>query len=226
VKKFILSALFLLAIFASRSQTIDCSASKKIKDTLQVIYEKDQATRKILLEQLRKNGGKQGSEILETAKKIKESDKENQGYISQLLDQCGWPGYLDSTGNNAIFLVIDHAQLDFKEKYFPMVKEQAEKGHVEKTDMLTLQDRILMKKDLKQLYGTQSFKANDNTTLIWPVESPDSLEIRRKDAGFPSMDTYLQLLQQTTGNEVKWDRNLTIEEAKKLKRSPSVTEIK
>jgi len=66
-------------------------------------------------------------------------------------------GFLE---NNTIFLVIDHADSAFMNKYFPLIQQQADNGVVAKSDLATLQDRMLMRRGLKQLYGTQTFKNN------------------------------------------------------------------
>jgi len=47
----------------------------------------------------------------------------NQIYVSNLLDSVGWLDNLSDCANRAIFYVIQHAPLSFREKYIHLLKE-------------------------------------------------------------------------------------------------------
>ncbi|MFD2034927.1 DUF6624 domain-containing protein [Belliella marina] len=52
-------------------------------------------------------------------------------------------------------------------------------------------DRILMYQGKKQVFGTQasSLLREDGSWVIWPVENPESVDTRRKEAGFTNSVT-------------------------------------
>ena len=46
-----------------------------------------------------------------------------------------------------------------------------------------MEDRYLMNEGKMQVYGTQGM-SNDNGSYIWPIENPETVNERRKEAGF------------------------------------------
>ena len=141
-------------------------------------------------------------------------DTRNQKYVSNLLDNHGWPEKLTDCANKAIFFVIQHAPLPFQEKYFQLIKEKAEQGIVQKSDVATLEDRILMRSQKRQRYGTQTInkKTKDGTdvTYVWPVEDEENIDELRASVGLPPMVLYLQLVESQLKRTIIWDKNLII----------------
>ncbi|WP_345949178.1 DUF6624 domain-containing protein [Mucilaginibacter sp. PAMB04274] len=174
--------------------------------------EVDQNSRKEFIKQLGENNPQKTREL---ALQMKKTDKENQQFVGELLDNCGWPKGLSAENNHTLFLVIDHAETEYANKYFPFIKQQAELGTVLKSDLATLQDRILLKKGQKQLYGTQTFKVGP-VIHVWPVDNIDGLSERRQAMGMQAMDEYIQTVKKTYRSEVEWDRSLSVEDAQKL----------
>ena len=207
----------LLILIGTRTvvaQTIPCADSTNLRTRLNTIMEIDQNSRKEFIKQLSENNPQKSKEL---ALQMKKTDKENQQFVSELLDNCGWPKGLSGENNHTIFLVIDHAETDYANKYFPYIKQQAELGIILKSDLATLQDRIMLKKGQKQLYGTQTFKVGA-VIHVWPVENIDGLSERRKAMGLPPMDEYIQIVKNRYRSEVEWNRSLTVEDAQQLMR--------
>lgn len=72
-----------------------------------------------------------------------------------------------------------------------------------------------MKEGKPQIYGTQSYTVTINAqqiTYIWPVEEPERLNDLRKEIGVGSIEEYIQLLKTTTGSEVIYQPDLTIDQ--------------
>jgi len=205
----------LLILIGTRTvvaQSIPCADSTNLRTRLNTIMEIDQNSRKEFIKQLSENNPQKSKEL---ALQMKKTDKENQQFVSELLDNCGWPKGLSAENNHTIFLVIDHAETDYANKYFPFIKQQAELGIILKSDLATLQDRIMLKKGQKQLYGTQTFKVGA-LIHVWPVDNIDGLSERRKAMGLPPMDEYIQIVKNRYRSEVEWNRSLTVEDAKQL----------
>jgi hypothetical protein len=81
---------------------------------------------------------------------------------------------------------VQHAELDFKEQYFPQLKRLAENGEAKKTLCAMLEDRILMMNGKKQIYGTQANNnlRTDKKFAIWPIENPQAVNELRRKIGF------------------------------------------
>ncbi|WDF55867.1 DUF6624 domain-containing protein [Mucilaginibacter sp. KACC 22063] len=178
---------------------------------LKAIRDIDQNSRKEFIKIYAENNPEKTKAL---ALQMKKTDKENQQFVAGLLDSCGWPNGLSAANNHTIFLVIDHGEIDYANKYLPLVKQQAELGIVPKSDLATLQDRILLRNGQKQLYGTQTLTIG-TIIKVWPVDEPAGLDERRKTMGLQPMDEYLQAVKKSYRSEVYWDKTLTVEEAQR-----------
>ena len=90
---------------------------------------------------------------------------------------------MSDSAHTAIFLVIDHAELPAQKKYLPIMKDQTAIGLVSKSNLATVQARILMKENKKQLYGTQTKSASEligdeEKTFVYmrPIENPENID--------------------------------------------------
>lgn len=108
--------------------------------------------------------------------------------VSSIIDKYGWlsQNEVGRQGNSALWLVIQHAELDVQLKYFPIMKEAVNKGKAQWRDLAYLEDRILMRQGKKQLYGTQ-YKLNPSSHQmeLWDIEDPINLNKRRHSVGLP-----------------------------------------
>ncbi len=56
-----------------------------------------------------------------------------------------------------------------------------------------LQDRILMREDQKQIYGTQSlWDTTKKQNVIWPILNPENVNQRRKAVGLEPIEAYVE----------------------------------
>lgn len=208
-KKLTLLVLMTLGARAVLAQTDLCTDTLQLNAKLKTIREVDQNSRAQFIKVMATNDSQKTKEL---ALQMRATDKENQQYVGALLDKCGWPKGLSSENNHTLFLVIDHANVAYMDKYFPLLKQQAELGVVPKSDFATLQDRILLRKGKKQLYGTQTFKTG-SVVNVWPVDNLDGLAENRKAMGLEPMDAYIEAVKKAYHADVIWDKNLTVEEA-------------
>jgi len=201
--------LIMTGAFSASAQEINCKDNASVKEKLKGIHEADQQIRAKIKKEMPSGDA---SKIKQMALEMKASDKQNQLYISQLLDQCGWPEGLTAEESSTVFLVIDHADLAFMQKYLPVLESQAQAGNVSKSDLATIRDRVQMLTGKKQVYGTQTLKTGKEV-YVWPVENEAGLDARRKEMGLPSMEEYIGMLNKAYQSEVIWDRQMTVEEA-------------
>lgn len=126
---------------------------------------------------------------------INRADSINLARVTSLLDQFGWlgPGTIGNRGCMAEFLVIQHGPLHIQEKYFPLLKEAAKKGSLPKKDLAILQDRMLVRRNKEQIYGSQvAFDNVDNVWFVLPLLDPENVDKRRIDVGLPPISEYVQ----------------------------------
>lgn len=121
-------------------------------------------------------------------KEMEEVDSSNQVWLKMKLDKYGWPekSKIGEKASRAVFLVIQHAELPDIEKYYPQLNSLAENWEASKVHAAMMLDRMLMYQGKKQVYGTQasSLLREDGSWVIWPIETPEDVDARRKEAGF------------------------------------------
>jgi hypothetical protein len=125
---------------------------------------------------------------------ITQEDKKNQEQVVKIIDENGWLGIsqVGERANSALFLVIQHAPIEIQEKYFPLLKESAEKGESKPADMALMDDRIRMHRKMKQLYGSQTVNI-EGKSYVWPIEDAQNIDERRKSVQLPPLADYLKL---------------------------------
>ena len=158
-------------------------------------------------------GAMSQEQAVEYALQMERTDSTNLVTVKRILDTYGWPSGLSEDANNAIFLVIDHSDLETMNKYLGVFQDAASRGILPMQDLVTLEDRILMDSGKPQFYGTQSRQISKNgksQIYIWPVDNPDSLNERRASVGLSTIEEYLELFTKK-GVEVIYDPTLTVE---------------
>ena len=155
-------------------------------------------------------------EAIEYALKMEETDSTNLVVVSHILDCYGWLDGLSQEANKAIFLVIDHSDLETMNRYQSLFHKAVEKGYISFGDLVTMEDRMLMNDGKPQKYGTQAYalgREGESIIYIWPVEEPEKLNERRADVGLSPIEDYLEAVKQQ-GVIIYFDPNLTVEDFK------------
>jgi len=165
------------------------SLDKKLIHILDTIYENDQLPRMKLL-------NVKADDSLEMKKlygEMSKNDSENQNRISLLLDSYGWLGAekVSQRGINTVYLVLQHAPLDIKQKYIDMVERAVSKGEIRATDYALFQDRYLLQRNDNQKYGTQVGKSGP-AYYVLPIQEPAKVDEFRSKIGLPPMKEYLK----------------------------------
>lgn len=128
-------------------------------------------------------------------KRIESLDSLNQIKIEQIIAKHGYPGK-GKVGAQAstAFLVIQHADLSFQEKYFSLLEDAVNKDELDKGSFALLVDRIRVRKGQKQLYGSQlSDKDGDGIFEFDPIEDEVNVNERRKRMGLGTIEEYAKL---------------------------------
>ena len=128
--------------------------------------------------------------------------------VKKMISEYGWPGpdLVGEQGNQTIFLVIQHADLDTQLEYLPLMREAVKEGKARARELAYLEDRVALGLGKKQKYGSQmDFDEETQQFYVIPLEDPDSVDIWRVRVGLPPISQYAAQWG------IKWD----VEEYKK-----------
>ena len=219
--------ILIIALLSSLSLVLNAQekySTHEIDSLVQAAYTEDQSLRTRLVDiQKRANLKGYTPEILDSMVMITEAielcDNSNIALISQVMKK-DWPEGLQQESYHAIWIIIDHADIKYQKKFFPKLQMAAEKGYISKSELAVLKDRILMKTGKPQMYGTQSTYAvsTDNKMIIylWPVITPEELDLLRNSVGLPSINEYIKDLESASGTQVIYDSTLTVKQIKRM----------
>jgi len=165
--------------------------NKSLVASLDTIYNDDQATR---WKFVNAEHNKASSTEIDSLKGVMiEKDKQNLAKVNQILSKYGWlgPQTVGINGSQALFLVIQHADLNTQKRYLPMIIKAEKDGETLSSNLAILEDRINVREGKEQLYGSQGFadKASGKN-YVYPIVDPDHLDERRKSMGMPPMKEY------------------------------------
>ncbi len=165
-----------------------------LKKEIELIGTEDQTLR-LLLPQVTEKFGRESNEFKYIWSLINRQDSICLNKLIKILDTHGWVGKskVGEKANQAIWLIIQHSELNIQEKYLPLLKESVEKGESEGWHLAFLKDRVLMRNKQKQLYGTQAvWDKTLQKNKIYPIEDLKNVNQRRKKLGLESIEKFAE----------------------------------
>lgn len=163
-----------------------------LKKELELIKVEDQTLR-LLLPNVIEKFGRESEEYKYVWAQIHKQDSISSHKLFRILDKFGWVGKsrVGSVANQAIWLTIQHSDLEKQEKYLPLLQESVKNGESEGWHLAFLKDRILMRKKQKQIYGTQAVWDNDlKKNKIYAIEDVKNVNKKRKKLGLEPIEEY------------------------------------
>jgi hypothetical protein len=117
------------------------------------------------------------------------------------LDEYGWvgPDVVGGEGSQAIFLVIQHADIGIQQKYLPKMREAVKNKKASPGALALLEDRVALRTGKKQIYGSQIGRFPDGKYYVSPLEDPDNVDKRRAEVGLSPLADYVRNWQ------ISWD---------------------
>lgn len=180
---------------------VEKNLDRKLAARLDSIRERDQLYRQTT-HMVEEQYGRDSPEMREHVRRMIATDSTNLIEVRRMLDERGWLGddVVGRTGNSALFLVIQHADLAVQEHYLPMMRQAVRKGDARGADLALLEDRVLMRQGKRQIYGSQIGRFPDSGEFyLSPLEDPDNVDKRRAEVGLQPLSDYLM------NWELKWD---------------------
>jgi hypothetical protein len=179
------------------SDKISDAELTNLKTELDSIWEMDQKYRAIASELRIKNEGRRTEVEADLWLKQAEIDSFNMLKIERIIAKYGYPGKSlvgEDLKSIAAFVIIHNPSK--QEKYLPLLWSESKKGNVDTREVAILEDRILMLKGKKQIYGTamkydtigfDSIKSVYTTKLkVWEIQNYSNLDKKREKVGWYS----------------------------------------
>jgi len=128
----------------------------------------------------------------------------NEKKITHLLDSYGWPAAdrIGEQGNLTICNVLQHADLEIRLKYLPMMREATKEKKLSPRLLARAEDRIATDRGDLQIYGGQiKYYPETKSFNVWPIADPANVDKRRAALGLEPMREFLANLRQP----LPWD---------------------
>lgn len=171
---------------------------KALAAILDTIHQEDQEYR-FKLNEIEKKFGKESDELKSCWKIINEKDSTNLITVKRILDDRGWlgPDIVGEQGADALFLVIQHSDLETQVKYLPMFKEAVKIGDAKASNWATMIDRVALWSGEKQIYGTQlSWDEVTGEDLGRLLVDPENVDKRRLEVGILPLQEFFSIVKE------------------------------
>lgn len=161
---------------------------------LDTVFQDDQKYRLKLADTERKYG-RDSRQLGTLWVNIVRNDSVNLAKTINFIAKYGWPGpdIIGTQGTATLWLVIQHSDLNTQLKYLPVIKEAAAKGYLDRGKVALLEDRIALRENKKQIYGSQiGFDDETGKYYVLPLMDPDSVDKRRTEVGLGKLQDYVK----------------------------------
>lgn len=199
----------------------DAGINIPLMEELEAIKVEDQVYRKQMSEMYKAN--QEDSPAMDSLGALQHyADSVNIMRIEEIIAEYGYPGKSMVGGQaSAAFLVIQHADLEIQEKYVDLLIEAADAEELRWSSVALLVDRINVRNDRPQKYGTQLGKDKETSEFYFSeIEQPFKIDSVRATVGLPPIQQYADNWSYT------WDPQIHLEKAKIRKEKKAAEEMK
>jgi len=164
---------------------------KVLSQTMDSLYSEDQRYR-LELTKLEKEG-RSGEQLDSIRSIMKKKDHSNLVFATEWIDKNGWPGpqEVGFQGVQALFLIIQHADLQTQKKYYPVILQAEKDGKMLSSNVAILEDRIAVREGREQKYGSQMYYDGiQKKGYVYPLADLENLDALRKARGLQPMKEY------------------------------------
>ena len=165
-----------------------------LRTELERMMEEDQKFR-TRVKTVEEKYGQDSKELAALWKEQTKTDNRLLKRLEEIIKQYGWPtrSLVGAEASLAAFLIIQHADYEYQKKYFPLIHEAMKKGEIAPGHVALLEDRILMREEKKQIYGSQLHQNDVTKSLeLWPIEDEENVDARRTSVGLEPLAEYVK----------------------------------
>lgn len=204
-----------------------CGATKSTDELLAQVWINDQTIRQQMLALTKTVTTEGRADLIDSLILVNDQmariDTENMAIVDSILRQ-GLPQGLTTESYKTIWIVIDHSSLEKQEQYLPLIEQMARKGKIGRDEYAILYDRVAMKQNRPQRYGSQIVQFGSTEELylyVWPIDQPEELSTLRAKVGLAPFAEYLQQIKEEMGIEPIYNPALTVEELNRMRDNTS-----
>ncbi len=149
----------------------------RLRDSLMKIYGVDSKEANVYQQEFRKNHA------------------QNIIKVKEILKNYGWPEQkiIGNRGNRTICNVLQHATLETREHYIPLMQQAMLDNKLEARFLVRAEDRIATDKGQLQIYGGQmKYYPETKSFNLWPVFDPVNIDKRRAKIGLEPIAIFLK----------------------------------
>ncbi|GGD72723.1 hypothetical protein GCM10011514_41040 [Emticicia aquatilis] len=185
---------------------------------LDSIYNEDQNYRK-QLDSIQTKFGWQSTEVQKLWQVINLKDSLNLIEVKKIIDKHGWLGadIIGKKGNQTLFLVIQHADIETQKQYLPLMRAAVNEGKAQASSLALLEDRVALGSGKCQIYGSQIMQ-DETGYYVQPLKDPRNVNERRQKAGLGTIEEYLQYFN------LKWNVEEYLKKLPELKMKFNIKE--
>ena len=110
----------------------------------------------------------------------------NADRLWDVLDEYeAWPGIrlVDVDGEHAAWLIAQLGDTDLQRRCLEHLEVAVDAGDAPPGHLACLVDRVRMADGRPQRYGSQWVIGADGTLVPWPIEGPETVDVRREQMG-------------------------------------------
>jgi hypothetical protein len=196
-KRLLCEKLSSVSLDVCDSIPIEIVENGKLRDELATMYVIDQYVRGNIMTKMIE---KYNLDTVHINSAIYEDpDADNVKELKHIIENFGFPTkeMVGLDAMNGVFYIIQHAQdLNFQEQMLPKIKLATENNSLEQDALAYLTDRILIRNEKKQLYGTQveSLNIEKREVVFFPIEDSLNIDQRRLKLGMEPFDFYKKVI--------------------------------
>lgn len=201
--RYIFLCLTILIINNSKLLAQSASLNTTLAKHIDSMMQEDQKWRLEIFKLMKKE--KSEYDMATLTQNIMKVDSLNLIEAKKIINKYGLPNY-DLVGKKssdlfgAMILHFDN-DIPFQEKVLELIKKEIKQNNISKENFAYLTDRILVNKEQKQLYGTQTeLDEKTNLYIATPLQYPNKVDALRKELGIEPLKIYLQKLNNALKN--------------------------
>lgn len=132
-------------------------------------------------------------------KTLRDIAKNHNHKLKEIIKTYGWPGIrlLGLEGAADVWILVQHQDqdLELQKECLTLLKKAVETQDAELRHYAYLLDRVRKNEKLPQVYGTQ-WEFKEGKLHLYPVESPETLNQRRLEAGLGTIEEYVEQMKK------------------------------
>jgi hypothetical protein len=183
----------LISEMQKKVDLLEANYDKPLQRRLIKIFDDDQKYR-LQSEEIGRIHGFDSKEMTALWETIEKTDSINLINVKEILDSAGWVGedVVGPKANSALFLVIQHADLETQQKYLPLMREAVKMKKAQPNVLALLEDRVALGEKRLQIYGSQIGEDSTGQAYVLPLADPDNVDVRRAEVGLGPLKLYVK----------------------------------